>query len=332
MKHDRSGGNRTNWLLIKHRDDWAKPGDNEEVLKKDRSVTSGRTMKQIAAGKGTAPISFMLSKWRSGKRDAVCSEPPPEDPPQPRPKVRSRGAPKIVPIAASGNVVLGVTISKPDKVLWPSTSGGAGVTKRQLAEYLATVGPWMIKHVRGRPCSLLRAPDGINGQTFFQRHAISGATAHVLSVKISGDREPYLQIDEVDGLLAMGQIATLELHPWNCEPFEPSVPGRLIFELDPGPGVAFPAVAARPLRAAIRTLVGTASRQRMPCRSAPKRTLHSNLRVPTCLRLRRNRASATPATAGTCRTRNSPTGSHASRCASSELNSLSSPSSDDLRV
>ena len=56
MKHDRSGGKRTNWLLIKHRDDYAKPGSGEDVLKQDRSVASGRTLEQIAQGQGKAPV------------------------------------------------------------------------------------------------------------------------------------------------------------------------------------------------------------------------------------------------------------------------------------
>src|SRR4051812_35912656 len=69
MKGDRFGGKRTNWLLIKHRDDFAKEGKANNILDQDQSVASGRSMDQIAAGKGKAPKPFMLAK--SGKADAV---------------------------------------------------------------------------------------------------------------------------------------------------------------------------------------------------------------------------------------------------------------------
>lgn len=60
MKHDRDGGKRTNWLLIKHRDEYAREGDADALLAEDRSVASGRTMEHIAAGKGRAPRPFMV--------------------------------------------------------------------------------------------------------------------------------------------------------------------------------------------------------------------------------------------------------------------------------
>lgn len=249
MKHNRTGGKRTNWLLIKHKDQWAKPGTNEGVLSKDRSVASGRTMTQIAAGKGEGPSPFMLSGKRAAKANDVWLAKPKTETLAGSAKLRARGVPKIKPVAADGDTVLGVKISHPDKVLWPEASGEA-VTKRQLAEYLATVGPWLIEHIRERPCSLLRAPDGINGQVFFQRHAVRGTSDLIKTANVSGDHEPYLQIDDVEGLVAMGQLAALEFHPWNCAPFQPSVPGRLIFDLDPAPDVAFATVveAAKEVR------------------------------------------------------------------------------------
>ena len=154
--------------------------------------------------------------------------------------------------ARIGNVVAGITISHPEKVLWPAAKASAAITKLDLARYYEKAAPLMLPHIAGRPISMVRAPEGITGEKFFQRHVLSGA-AHVTPIKAAGETQPFHSVDDVEGLVSLAQAAVLEIHPWGCKPHDPETPERLIFDLDPAPDVTFDQVieAAKEIRAVL---------------------------------------------------------------------------------
>jgi bifunctional non-homologous end joining protein LigD len=168
---------------------------------------------------------------------APVDEPLAELTPKPKPAPAKSAAKRA---KAEDPVVMGVLLSNPGKALWPDGGDGQPVTKLDLARYLETVGPWMMRHIEGRPCSIIRMPDGINGeQRFFQRHAGKGSSALISEVQVFGDHKPYLQLDRIEALAAMAQIGAVEYHPWGNQPFSPETPGRLIFDLDPDENIPF---------------------------------------------------------------------------------------------
>ncbi|MEO9340323.1 hypothetical protein ABFT80_23130 [Mesorhizobium sp. SB112] len=124
------------------------------------------------------------------------------------------------------------------------------MTKAELAQYYEAVGPWLIVHIEGRPCSIIRTPDGIGGEQFFQRHAMPGTSNLIELMTAFGDKKPYLQDQSGRGVDCgrpdwCNRVASMELRTETARS-----PGRLVFDLDPGPNVPFSTVveAAREMR------------------------------------------------------------------------------------
>ncbi|WP_322060691.1 DNA ligase D [Paraburkholderia sp. J63] len=126
-------------------------------------------------------------------------------------------------------------ITHPERVVDPST----GVTKADLVHYYASVAKWMLPHLKDRPVALVRAPAGIAGTLFFQKHAggtgMPGLTVH--DPDLWPEHPPLLTVDSEEALLSAAQLNAVEFHTWNSTVRRLDKPDRVVFDLDPGEGV-----------------------------------------------------------------------------------------------
>jgi bifunctional non-homologous end joining protein LigD len=155
------------------------------------------------------------------------------------------------PANSKGVEVAGIALSHPDRVYWED----AGVTKAMLAEYYTQVWDWMEPHIDKRVLSLVRCPDGAEGQCFFQKHASAGiAATHLKLVPDDGDKS--ITVDSVQGVVSLAQSGVLEIHVRGCNTADLEKADRLVFDLDPGPGVTWKEViaAAREVRERLQAL------------------------------------------------------------------------------
>ncbi len=158
-----------------------------------------------------------------------------------QPAAPSRGGQvSEVRLTAHDALVAGLKISHADRVIEAST----GLTKLDLARYYEAIAPRILPHLKARPVSLVRAPDGIAGQLFFQKHSdkrqFPGMKA--LDASLWPDHDPLLEIDSVKALVGAAQMNVIELHTWNATTRHMDKPDRVIFDLDPGEGVKWPQI------------------------------------------------------------------------------------------
>lgn len=142
-------------------------------------------------------------------------------------------APVPPPPAIHGSV----KVSHPERVVDPST----GITKLAVVEHYARVAPLMMEHLKGRPVSLVRAPDGIAGTQFFQKHVESAPMLGLktLDPALDPEQQPLLEVARPEGLMMAAQMNVIEFHTWNAHKSNIVRPDRMTFDLDPGQGVAW---------------------------------------------------------------------------------------------
>lgn len=136
--------------------------------------------------------------------------------------------------ASSATVAPGkVRITHPGRVVDPSS----GLTKRDLTEYYAQVSPWLLPHLRDRPIALVRAPEGITGELFFQKHAERLAIPNITTVPKAEAGKAGMVINGVEALVGAVQMNTIELHSWNGTTAHIEQPDRFVLDLDPDPAL-----------------------------------------------------------------------------------------------
>ncbi len=197
------------------------------------------------SGAGRLRHPVFLGLREDKKPEAVIRDVP--DPEAPRHELGPRRtAPRIVTArkpAARGADIGAIRLTHPDRELWP------GITKQDLADYWRTVADHALPGIANRPLALVRCPEGIAGEHFFQKHANRGMPPQLREGSFDG--APYLALEDADGLIACAQMAAIELHGWGSTLPDAGHPERLIFDLDPGANVPWEAVihAAHDLRA-----------------------------------------------------------------------------------
>ncbi|MDP3607414.1 MAG: DNA ligase D, partial [Polaromonas sp.] len=145
----------------------------------------------------------------------------------------AKKAAETVPPVSTGKL----RVTHPERVIDP----GTGFTKLELIEHYARVAPLILPHLKARPVALVRAPDGITGELFFQKHADTTSIPGIqqLDPKFDPGHGPLLAIATAETLLAAAQLNVMEFHTWNATTRAIGKPDRMTLDLDPGEGVSW---------------------------------------------------------------------------------------------
>jgi bifunctional non-homologous end joining protein LigD len=140
----------------------------------------------------------------------------------------------------ASNTVAGVTITHPDRIIYPD----AKLTKLDIARYYEEIAEWILPYLANRPLTLVRCPEGPGGECFYQKHLRGSmpATVHGVWIEEKDSREEYVAINGLPGLISLIQMSVLEFHPWPAREDDVEKPDMLVFDLDPGEGVEWKAV------------------------------------------------------------------------------------------
>lgn len=129
-------------------------------------------------------------------------------------------------------------LTHPDRVI----DASSGVTKRQVAEYYAQVAPWILPQLKDRPVALVRAPDGLSGELFFQKNAGQLHIPDVVSYSKAQAGQAAMILNSAESLLGAVQMNMLELHTWNGTDKDFDKPDRFVLDLDPDPALPWKAM------------------------------------------------------------------------------------------
>ncbi len=142
--------------------------------------------------------------------------------------------------AKGKNIVAGIEITHPSKMLFPRI----GLTKLALVEYYEAVGEWIVPHLKNRPLTLVRCPQGGEHKCFFQKHVnetIPEAIERIVAPEESGPAT-YMMANNVEAVIGLVQMGVLEIHTWSSSAGTLDYPDRMIFDLDPAEGLPWETV------------------------------------------------------------------------------------------